>query len=56
MLIDGADVAAVDVQVGQAQLGEVADLVEAAAEVLQADVVAGVVQALAQLAQLFRRW
>ncbi|MNE93250.1 hypothetical protein D3C76_1637410 [compost metagenome] len=55
MLIDAADIGTVDFQIGQSQLGEVADLAEAPTKVLQADAITGVEQADVQTMQLFGR-
>ena len=52
-LVETADEAAVDLQVGQAEVGEVADQAEAAAEVLQAEAVAGFAQRLAQRLDMY---
>ena len=53
LLINAPNVGPVDFQVSQPQLGEVADLAEAATKMLQADAVTGVEQAMAQALQFF---
>ncbi|MOA05091.1 hypothetical protein D3C78_1246720 [compost metagenome] len=52
--IQPVDEAAVDLQVGQGEMGQVADQAEASAEMLQAELVAGFADRLAERQQLLR--
>ena len=53
--VDGADVIAVDLQVGEAQMGQVADQAEAATEMLQSQPVTRFAHGLAEALQFSRR-
>ena len=54
--VDGVQVAAVQLEVGQPQMGKVADQAEAAAEMLQAETAAQFAQDLAEALQFGRGW